>query len=169
MHGSHMSKWYTICDVIERYLLSSLLFLVCLLLLIQLATRMLGTSALGWTEEAARYFFIWLVFLGSGFAVRQNSHIMADILRPNSIGPLAIAWLIFVECILFAVSLILLWSGAELVLVSSNTSMVSLDLSMAYRSAAVPAGAAFMVIFSLSTMARLLRQLGDSRDGPEQV
>ena len=164
-----MGKWHTICDVTERYLISSLLFLVCLLLLIQLATRMLGTSALGWTEEAARYLFIWLVFLGSGFAIRHNSHVMADILRPNSTAPLAIAWLIFIEFIILAVSLLLLWSGVELALVSSNTTMISLDLSMAYRSAAVPAGTALMAIFSLSTMASLLRQLSNSREGPAQA
>jgi TRAP-type C4-dicarboxylate transport system permease small subunit len=154
-----MSNWNTICDKTQRYLLSTLLFLVCLLLLIQLVTRMLGTSALGWTEEAARYLFIWLVFLGSGFAVRHNGHIMADILRPKSISPLAIAWLIFLEFIVFAISLFFLWSGAQLTLVSSNTTMISMDLSMAYRSFAVVGGAVLMAVFGVWNVATLLRQL----------
>ena len=154
-----MSERQLLLDAAERYLLAVLMTLVSLLLLTQIVTRLAGTAAFGWVEEAARYLFIWLVFLGSGFAVRRGGHIMADILRPKSSHVLAKCWLIVLEAILAAVSLGLLWYGGWFTDVSSNTSMVSLQMSMAYRSAAVPVGAAIMLVMSLANMVALVRSM----------
>jgi TRAP-type C4-dicarboxylate transport system permease small subunit len=150
-----MSERQLLLDAAERYLLAALMALVSLLLLTQVVTRLAGTAAFGWVEEAARYLFIWLVFLGSGFAVRRGGHIMADILRPKSNHVLAKCWLIVLEAILVAVSVGLLWYGGWFTSVSSNTSMVSLEMSMAYRSAAVPVGAAIMLLMSLANIIEL--------------
>ena len=141
--------------------------LVFLLLLTQVGARLAGTAAFGWVEEAARYLFIWLVFLGSGFAVRHGGHIMADILRPKSNHVLAKIWLIVLEAILVAVSLGLLWSGGWFTSISSNTSMVSLGMSMAYRSAAVPIGAALMLLMSLANIVALVGSM--RRAGPAKL
>jgi TRAP-type transport system small permease protein len=162
-----MSRWGAISDASERFLLSVLIFLVFALLMLQLGTRLIGSSAFGFAEEAARYLFIWLVFLGAGFAVRHGGHIMADILRPKSTHVLALAWLVVLEGILCAASLALFWYGVQLTMISANTGMVSLELSMAWRSAAVPAGAALMAIFSLVQIVTLLgRMRGGAASGP---
>ena len=154
-----MSERLRLLDAVERYLLAALMALVSLLLLTQIGTRLAGTAAFGWVEEAARYLFIWLVFLGSGFAVRRGGHIMADILRPKSDHVLAKCWLIVLEAILVAVSLGLLWYGGWFTSISSNTSMVTLEMSMAYRSAAVPAGAAIMLLMSLANVVALVASM----------
>lgn len=154
-----MSERQMLLDAAEQYLLAVLMALVSLLLLAQIVTRLAGTAEFGWVEEVARYLFIWLVFLGSGFAVRRGGHIMADILRPKSNHVLAKCWLIVLEAVLAAVSLGLLWSGGWFAEVSSNTSMVSLQMSMAYRSAAVPVGAAIMLLMSLANMVALVRSM----------
>ena len=151
-----MSERLELLDAAERYLLAALMALVSLLLLTQVFARFAGTAEFGWVEEAARYLFIWLVFLGSGFAVRHGGHIMADILRPKSDHVLAKCWLIVLEAILVALSLGLLWYGGWFTSVSSNTSMVSLQMSMAYRSAAVPVGAAIMLVMSLANIVALV-------------
>jgi TRAP-type C4-dicarboxylate transport system permease small subunit len=154
-----MSRWSAISNAGERVLLSVLIFLVFGLLMVQLGTRLIGTSAFGFAEEAARYLFIWLVFLGSGFAVRRGGHIMADILRPKSTHAVALAWLVVLEGILCAAALALFWYGVQLTMISANTGMVSLELSMAWRSAAVPAGAALMAVFSLAQIGSLLGRM----------
>jgi TRAP-type C4-dicarboxylate transport system permease small subunit len=154
-----MSDGRGLLDATERFLLAALMALVSLLLLTQVGERLVGTAALGWAEEASRYLFIWLVFLGSGFAVRSSGHIMADILRPKSDHVVAKCWLIVLESIIVAVSLGLLWYGGWLTSISSNTSMVSLGMSMAYRSAAVPVGAAIMLLMSLANIVALVGRM----------
>ena len=161
-----MSSMPKLLDAVERYLLAAMMAVVFLLLLAQVGARFAGTAAFGWTEEAARYLFIWLVFLGSGFAVRRGGHIMADILRPKSKHMLARYWLIVLEAMLVAVSLGLVWYGVHLTSISANTSMVSLGISMAYRSAAVPVGAAIMLLMSLANIVALVRSMRHAGAAP---
>lgn len=162
-----MSDRLALLDAAERYLLAALMALVTLLLLTQVGERLVGIAVFGWSEEASRYLFIWLVFLGSGFAVRRSGHIMADILRPKSDHALAKCWLIVLEAILAAVSLGLLWYGGWLTSISSNTSMVSIEMSMAYRSAAVPVGAAIMLLMSLANIVALVERMRGA--GPAEL
>lgn len=154
-----MSDRRMLLDATERFLLAALMALVSLLLLTQVGERLVGIAVLGWAEEASRYLFIWLVFLGSGFAVRRSGHIMADILRPKSDHVLAKCWLIVLESIIVTVSLGMLWYGGWLTSISSNTSMVSIEMSMAYRSAAVPVGAAIMLLMSLANIVALVGRM----------
>lgn len=42
--------------------------------------RYFFNSGLTWAEEASRYLFIWLIFLGSIVAYQQNAHLGVDVL-----------------------------------------------------------------------------------------
>jgi TRAP-type C4-dicarboxylate transport system permease small subunit len=147
---------------VESVALGGLLFIVTSLLVLQMVSRLVGSSAFGWSEEGARYAFIWAVFLGAGVAVRTRSHIMADVLRPNSTGPLATAWLAFLELIIVIAAACLMKYGIDLVRVTSNMGMVSLGISMAYVAAAVPTGAALMLLWSAVNFVKLIRQMADA-------
>jgi TRAP-type C4-dicarboxylate transport system permease small subunit len=162
-----MTGWSRMADTCERVLLAVPMLLICLLLLVQTGSRSIGSAAFGWAEEAARYLFIWVVFLGSGFAVRHGGHILADVLLPKSNNVLATVWLVVLEAVLAATSFLLLWYGAQLIAITSNSAMISIDLSMAYRSAAVPAGAALMFVFSLGNIAVLLRRMRRPADAAD--
>jgi TRAP-type transport system small permease protein len=143
---------------VESVVLGGLLLTVVSLLLLQMTGRYLGTAAFGWADEAARYTYIWLVFLGAGVAVRTRSHILADVLRPKSEGPWATAWLILLEAIVALAAACLVKYGADLVRVSSNMNSVSLGISMGWLMAAVPAGAALIFVFSIANIVRLTRK-----------
>lgn len=54
------------------WILSTIVFL-------QFFTRYVLNDSLTWTEEAARYVLIIITFIGSGIAVRRNSHIYLEI------------------------------------------------------------------------------------------
>ena len=143
---------------VESFVLGGLLLMVVSFLLLQMVGRYLGTSAVGWAEEAARYTYIWLVFLGAGVAVRTRSHILADVLRPKSDGLWATAWLILLEVIVALAAACLVKYGADLARVSSNMRAVSLGVSMGWLMAAVPAGGALMFVFSVANIVRLVGQ-----------
>jgi TRAP-type C4-dicarboxylate transport system permease small subunit len=46
----------------------------------QILLRVLFNLPLSWTEEVARYFFIWWVFLGAAIAFRERRHLGIDTL-----------------------------------------------------------------------------------------
>jgi TRAP-type C4-dicarboxylate transport system permease small subunit len=118
--------------------------------------RYVGTSAVGWAEEAARYTYIWLVFLGAGVAVRTGSHIVADLLRPKTNGFWPTVWLVLLESITVLAAACLVKYGADLARVSSNMRTVSLGISTGWIMAAIPVGAALIVIFSVGNIIRLV-------------
>jgi TRAP-type C4-dicarboxylate transport system permease small subunit len=143
---------------VESAVLGGLLLMVVSFLLLQMFGRYVGTSAVGWAEEAARYTYIWLVFLGAGVAVRTRSHILADVLRPKTEGLWSTVWLVLLEAITALAAACLVKYGADLARVSSNMHTVSLGISMGWIMAAVPVGAALIFVFSVGNIVRLLRK-----------
>ncbi|MBM7573588.1 TRAP transporter small permease [Aquibacillus albus] len=63
-------------NAIVTLILGSLVFLVFL----NVVLRYLFDSGLTWSEELARYMFVWVVFLGAVVAMKDKSHIGVDLL-----------------------------------------------------------------------------------------
>ena len=70
-------------DVIEQGFGILFLLIMFVSVLIQIFFRYVLQSPLTWTEEAARYSFIWTVLLGAAFAVRRKEHVVMDLLVKN--------------------------------------------------------------------------------------
>jgi len=66
-----------------------------------------------WTEEAARFFFIWIIMIGSGIAVREQTHFNVDVLpKPKTPRGRAMAVLI-VDVSMLLMALIFVRYGLE--------------------------------------------------------
>lgn len=63
----------------ERLLIFSLVFNV-LLIFVQVVMRTVFRNSLSWSEELARYLFIWQIWLGTSIAVRENEHIRVTLI-----------------------------------------------------------------------------------------
>jgi TRAP-type C4-dicarboxylate transport system permease small subunit len=59
----------------------TILLLIVLLLVVgaQILTRYVLNYSLFWSEELARYLFIYLVFIGSAIVLRRNGHIQVSV------------------------------------------------------------------------------------------
>lgn len=68
---------------IDRYIEEVLLILISTVMVtvivLQVFMRITGNS-LTWSEELARYCFIWLVYIGISYGVKRQSHISIDVL-----------------------------------------------------------------------------------------
>ena len=58
-------------------------------LFLQVFTRFITRDPLSWTEEAARYLYVYVVFLGSSAAVTERTHVAIDflVLKLSAGGP----------------------------------------------------------------------------------
>lgn len=54
-----------------------------ILIFLQVLFRYVFKSSLSWSEELARYLFIWLTFLGASIATREKSHINVSVLKDS--------------------------------------------------------------------------------------
>lgn len=75
-----MKKVLLVFNNIERVLITVMMMIMVVLIFTQVFTRYVLGNSLGWTEEASRYLFIWLIFLSIGIAFVDKKHISIDIL-----------------------------------------------------------------------------------------
>ena len=91
---------------LERYLCIVILFLMLSLVFYQVVLRYLFNSPNAWSEELARYLFIYFIFICCGLATKKKNHVRIDVflnIWPQKIRPFIeflgeLAWLVF--CIL---------------------------------------------------------------------
>jgi C4-dicarboxylate transporter DctM subunit len=125
---------------------ASMLVATVAIALLQVFCRYILNSALSWPEEAAKFAFAWIVFLGAAMITRRNEHIVIDIL-PRSLGPKALRiHTLAVRIVSVAVATFLLIYGFDLVQKSTFTSP-ALQWEYTYLYLAIVVGAALSLIF----------------------
>lgn len=100
-------------DSFEKVLCAILFTAMVLCIVWQLIMRWTGGN-LSWTEEAARYIFIWLAWIGMSEAVRQRKHIKVEFATAvaKGAGRLFFDLLSNVAFIIFCV-VTFVWSGSS--------------------------------------------------------
>ena len=69
-------KWLD--DNIELYICVFLMSFMTLLVFVQVVMRYVFNNSLSWSEELARYTFIWLIYIGIGYGCKLRKHIKID-------------------------------------------------------------------------------------------
>lgn len=64
---------------LEEILSAILITVMTIAIFAQIICRQLGMP-LAWTEELARYCFVWLIYITCAFCIQQNAHIKVDVL-----------------------------------------------------------------------------------------
>ena len=59
----------------EEAIVVALMALMSVLIGVQIFMRYVMGASLSWSEELARYFFIWATYVGIAYAVRKDAHI----------------------------------------------------------------------------------------------
>lgn len=67
-------------DWVEDYLILALMVVMPIVIFVQIVLRVTGGS-LKWTEETARYLYIWVIYLGCSRGVRLHSELSVDAIR----------------------------------------------------------------------------------------
>jgi len=74
-----MDSFRKLIDNFEKYLVITILGIMSILVIWQVAARFIFSSPLSWTEEVARYLMIWLTFFGGSIGVRRGAHVGVEI------------------------------------------------------------------------------------------
>ena len=71
---------------LEEWLLVLLMSAEVIIVFWQVLARFVLKTPSAWSEEIARYMFIWLVWIGAAYATKENKHIKIDILSSKFKG-----------------------------------------------------------------------------------
>ncbi len=160
------------------WLIGLLLGIMAVSVFTQVMVRFVLTAAginlsAAWTEELARYVLIWVVFLGAGIGCRRRQLISLEFLvrRLPSLPGQGLVHLGLLICLGFFALLISV-GLAFMELGAVETSPV-MQIPKAWVYAAMPAGAALMILNTATLMAETLlarrdiRLVGDTVEGVE--
>jgi TRAP-type C4-dicarboxylate transport system permease small subunit len=99
-----------------------------------------------WTEEMARFFFIWMIMIGSMVGIRDSAHFDVDLwpeLKPRTNSLLRIVANLFV----LVVALVFIWYGIKFVQFGWSQSSELAELPMPFIFAAWPLAGFTWVLF----------------------
>ena len=132
-----------ICDNVNRTyetLASGFLVMVLISTALQVFTRYVLNSSLSWTEELARYTFIWLNMLGASVGVKYGSHAAIDILSSKLKGRAKKIHILVINGAVLIGGLIMVVEGFKMVVLTSGQPSPAMGLPIQLIYLAVPVG-----------------------------
>lgn len=146
------SKFLDFLERIEKVFLALTVGVMVVIIVYQVIMRYVFANANSWSEELARYLFIYDVMIGASIAIRRNSHLQIDmlinLLRPKTrcaftIGTTLVGMVFLV--FLFIYSLTLCQTG-------SRTMSAGLGIPMSIPYASMPIGIVLMLLTSVEVI-----------------
>lgn len=151
------------------FLLSILMALLVICTAIQVVFRYVLNMPLYWSDELARYLFIWIVFIGSAVAVENRAHLSLDFFyqkMPRLMRAIATAVIGLVACPFLLVVII---TGVKLMGVTKDQPSAMMGIPMSIPYLAVPTGATLMVIYLAVTTIEDVKRILSSDSSKEEA
>ncbi len=140
-----------------NWFLAILMFGMVIIVSAQVWYRFVLNDPLSWSEEAARYLFVWISFMGAAAGVRYQVHLGIDLLdKLLSPGAYRVA-VVLVNLIIQIFLLVIIYWGFKILGVIQFQESPSMHISMRYPYMAVPVGGIFMLINSLRVSAAAIQ------------
>ncbi len=135
-------------DNFEEYFCVWTMAIMTILVFIQVIMRYVFSNSLSWSEELARYIFLWLSWIGASYAVKEHSHFRVEMFANMIKGDARRYFEIFILVVWFLFSFALTWLGTDLVLflIDSGQKSSAMEIPMSWPYAAVPVGCFMMCL-----------------------
>ena len=149
------------CDFLAGcYKYSACVFLAIVIVssFVQVVTRYVFNNSLSWTEETARYAFIWMSMLAAPVAMRKGMHASVNILDKIFKGNILVAQQFLICLFILLAASLLITEGIKMMDVSMGKPSTILRISMHYIYMAIPVGGLGIFMEALFKMLTLFRQ-----------
>ena len=125
---------------LESALLAAMVATITAVTFAQVFTRYVTADPLIWTEEVARYLFVWITLVGAAAGVRAHAHFGLDILRRYA-PPLRTALGALTMLIVAGFLVLLLYTGIAETRQAALQMSPALQVRMHWAYLALPVGA----------------------------
>ena len=158
---------------LEEILCVALMSVMTIIIFVQVIMRYVAHNSLSWSEELARYCFIWLIYIGVAYGCKLMKHIKIDAalhLFPEKVRPYIV---ITGEVLVLVFAVYIVVTGVELTYKQWEFGKVSpaLGLPLQYINAAPVVGFGLVVFRQIQTIWKLVKELpekgAEKEDGGE--
>lgn len=127
-----MAKIINLMNRLLVVVISLLLALMCILVFGNVVLRYMFNTGITWSEEMARFLFVWMIFLGAILGLKDNEHLGVDMFV-KKVPPKFQKILYIISNLLILYSLILLVNGSwKLTLLSLDSVAPATGLPYSY-------------------------------------
>lgn len=156
-----MKKLIKAYDEIEEKILAFSLLISLAIVFIQVIMRKVFNSSLSWSEELARYIFIWQCWLGVSLAFKTDSHIFISMLSDKIGGRGRDLLESFGLLLTLIFCIFLVYQGFNLVLTMANRGTLSsgMRVPLKFIYACVPVSC---LITSIRLVGKIVEKIANS-------
>jgi len=139
----------------EEIFSASCLVVMTLLIAVQVFSRYVLEYSFEWSEELARYLFIWAIYVGCSYATKEDKHLEVTIFRTVAGGRLAKPFTLMAYVCTAVFCFACTWWGVEMVqfLITTGQKTPALEIKMYWVFLSLPFG---MFLMGLRTVERII-------------
>ncbi|MEU2202544.1 TRAP transporter small permease [Isoptericola sp. NPDC019482] len=159
-------------DVVLRWLCVLLLGALVLVVAWQVFTRQVLSAPSVWSEELAKYLFVWLSFFGTALVFGERGHIAVDFLVRKAPEHLQRAAAVLSQVVTFAfAALVLVYGGWQLAQLTWTQDVPSLPLMVGWLYLVLPVSGVLVLFYTVYHLVAVVRGVENaSTDGePDAV
>lgn|SRR5699024_439595 len=155
-------KWLD--EHFEEYILIALSIFTVVIIFSQVVMRYVFNSSLSWSEEIARYGFIWLIYIGVSYGVKKRKHLRVDAITMlfEEKGTAVIKMIANILFLIFA--LVIAYYGLDIVTKITRES-AALQIPMEYVYASLAFG---MILTSIRLIQNVIIDYKDIKNPSEK-
>lgn len=138
-----------------------------LVVLLQVIMRYVFNRPLTWTEEFARYVFIYITFIGAGLLVYQRGHLYVEVVFNNLHPKTKSIVQLIIDIVVFGFSAYLIRSSSVAMKFATGSKTTAMQIPAQYIGLSVMIGAVFMTLFSLYNITADVKKIMGKEDKAE--
>ena len=139
---------YKIWDHLEEFVLVYSFMVSVALVFVQVVMRRVFNNSLSWSEELARYLYVWQTWLGVSYAARNGTHLRITMLKDRLPAKVQQVLEVFVTLVWLGFGIFVIYQGMGVVNTISSfgqkSSALKIPMQLCYLS--VPVGMFLMCI-----------------------
>ncbi|GAE31801.1 TRAP transporter small permease [Halalkalibacter hemicellulosilyticus] len=154
-----MSILKKINEHLEEWILVSLLAVSLTSITMQITMRFIFDNSLAWSEELARYCFIWLIYIGIAYGVKRSRHICLDVVYDIVPDAWKKVMLLISNVLVGLFALYVIYYSVFLIEQLTNFSQTSaaMRINMIYVYLSVPIGMAITLLRLIQNLVHVIR------------
>jgi TRAP-type transport system small permease protein len=165
---SLLQKAYVGFNKVVEAISVAILVLVTVVVVYSVLLRYVFQRPLAWSEEVARYMFIWLVFLGFSVAERGGDHFRIEVFVEMVPARIRIFIEVFLNVLIFYALYVFLREGLNYYEQGKRGLSTALEMPLHYIYVAVPVAVILTILNRIETvrvtLAKLVRQIHSEKD-----
>ena len=128
------------------------------IIFLQVITRYFFGHTYEWSEELARFLFVWVTFLGGALIMGESGHLAVQLLPSKLQGKVAGLVLdVFINLCSYVFILLLIFQGSKMVAVMTFQESPGLGLPMSWVYMVMPASGVLMMLYLFKDTVRIAK------------